>query len=216
MHDWSAKHVVLVHPDDPDRRILEEQLRSLGAVVTSVWPVPERVDDGTNALLLYISQPDEPRMSVLFESFGGVCLAIVNPDQPSAIRALAGYNVHGVLVRPHIRGALQAELVVAATNYGYAAKLRVRIAHLEANLRSRRVIEKATQLLVRTRGLTEAAAYEALRNEAMKRRLAIGALAQDLVAGHARANLATTSQDQKSSVTDVAVKRAAHTTASRS
>jgi response regulator NasT len=68
------------------------------------------------------------------------------------------------------------------TRFKLMQQLRADLTKARADLASRKIIERAKGLLMKERGLDEAAAYGVLRKLAMDTGRPIGALAADLVA----------------------------------
>lgn len=177
--------VTLVHPPDAAGRALQGMLRGLGFAVEQLWPVPEAVAGDGRILLVAVAKADLVAPIRLLNAYRGVRLAIVESENPRVLDAVTACEVHGVLHKPVPRAGLLAQLAVATATHGYVARLHDRLAHVEANLRARRAIERATQMLVSDRGVSEQEAYAFLRREAMRCRLPIGAMAAAIVTGEA-------------------------------
>jgi response regulator NasT len=90
---------------------------------------------------------------------------------------VAAYVVDGLSV-----GRVQSVLEVARSRFKLMQRLRTDLHKARADLASRKIIEKAKGLLMKERGLEEAAAYGVLRKLAMDSGRPIGAVASDLVA----------------------------------
>jgi response regulator NasT len=96
----------------------------------------------------------------------------------AAIEAgVAAYVVDGLSPK-RVRPVLE----VALTRFQLMQKLRGDLAKAQADLASRKTIEKAKGLLMKERGLEEDAAYGVLRKLAMDSGRPLGAVAADLVA----------------------------------
>ncbi len=76
---------------------------------------------------------------------------------------------------------MTTSLVIARDRFHYIRRLKKRIDRLDETLRSTRDIERAKQMLMTSRDLSEQEAYDYLRRRAMKQRVSIAALASAVV-----------------------------------
>jgi AmiR/NasT family two-component response regulator len=72
-------------------------------------------------------------------------------------------------------------LIAARANLRYQRRLLSKVAKLEETLRSFRRVELAKNILMETRKINEPAAYAYLREQAMRRRVSIGAVASVVI-----------------------------------
>lgn len=95
-----------------------------------------------------------------------------------AVRAgVAAYVVDGLAP-----GRVRAVLEVAMTRFALMHQLRQDLEKAQADLASRRTVERAKALLMKERGLDEDAAYRLLRKLSMDTGRPLGAVAADLLA----------------------------------
>ena len=90
---------------------------------------------------------------------------------------VAAYVVNG-LAPDRVRPVLE----VAMSRFSLMQQLRGDLARAKADLESRKIVERAKGLLMKERGMDEAAAYGLLRKLAMDKGRPIGAVAADLLA----------------------------------
>ena len=90
---------------------------------------------------------------------------------------VAAYVVDGLAP-----GRVRPVLEVAMSRFSLMQQLRGDLARAKADLESRKIVERAKGLLMKERGLDEAAAYGLLRKLAMDKGRPIGAVAADLLA----------------------------------
>ena len=86
--------------------------------------------------------------------------------------------------RPLTANAIATALALARNQFLYFRRLQMRIARLDETLRATRDIERAKQILMKARDLSEAEAYEWMRRNAMNRRQTIAAVATAIVDSH--------------------------------
>jgi AmiR/NasT family two-component response regulator len=108
-------------------------------------------------------------------------IAIVDYENPTALKSLLDSNAHGVIGKPIRASGTLSSLVLARALHGYQGRLLAKVAKLEETLRSRREIERATRILMEMKGLSEDRAYQLIREQATAQRLAMGVVARSIV-----------------------------------
>lgn len=86
-----------------------------------------------------------------------------------------------VLHRPFASQAVLTSLMIGHANFTYASRLRQRIQKLDETSRTIRSVERAKTMLMQGRKMREEEAYRFIRNQAMTRRISIGAFAAAIV-----------------------------------
>lgn len=86
-----------------------------------------------------------------------------------------------LLGRPLHPAALVPALSMAWDHFSYHRRQRLRIGQLEDSLRSVREVERAKTILMQERKISEINAFDALRVEAMEKRMKISALAKLII-----------------------------------
>lgn len=97
-----------------------------------------------------------------------IVLLTEDSESESVHRAVAaGVNAYVVI---GVNGnRLRAAIDLAKANFAAQRGLREELDEARAALRDRKIIEKAKGLIMKSRGLDEEAAYELLRNQAMRK-----------------------------------------------
>jgi AmiR/NasT family two-component response regulator len=108
-------------------------------------------------------------------------VAVVEQDDPGILQLLADFTPQAVIHAPFNGPALLTNILVARNNSRYQRRLQSKISKLEETLRSVRKVERAKSILMALRKIDEAEAYAYLRDQAMKKRLPIGAIASVVV-----------------------------------
>lgn len=96
----------------------------------------------------------------------------------SAVRAGVSAYIVGGMPEQRMRSIMD----VAVARFQEHQALREELEQTRTRLADRRDIERAKAILGRARGLSESAAYEALRKSAMERRMTIGDAARTVIA----------------------------------
>lgn len=180
---------VLVIDPDPARAALVAEglqgIRPLQVLQAAAYNQAEAASFAPDVVVIACDSPDRdtleslrdataanPRPVVMFADRSAPGLA------EEAVRAgVAAYVVDG-LAPGRVRSVLEA----AMTRFQLMQQLRSDLAKARADLASRKNVERAKGLLMKERGMDEAAAYNLLRKLAMDSGRPIGAVATDLLA----------------------------------
>lgn len=106
---------------------------------------------------------------------GGADLDAIHAALPDAL-----------LTRPIIPSAVAPALALAWDHFSYHRRQSARINQLDENIRALREVERAKTILMRERKISESAAFEALRREAMENRTKVSTIAKMIVDGRCR------------------------------
>ena len=113
---------------------------------------------------------------------GRAALVVILPQTEAvSADALASMTPQAVLARPFTANAILASLVVARSHFRYEQRLRSKVERLEENLRATRTVERAKMMLMSSRGISDAEAYNHIRSQAMARRMSVSTLAAAIV-----------------------------------
>ena len=112
-------------------------------------------------------------------------VAVIDYEDPSILNALSDANVRGVVTKPVRPFGILSTLLTARASQRYEARLRQKVAKLEETMRSRRDIEKSVRILMNAQAISEEAAYQMIRREAMQRRQSMAVVASSIISAHA-------------------------------
>lgn len=164
--------VAVLHPDDADGRLLIQQLQRIGCQVQGFWPPLPALPEGTDAVFLAV-RPDSIEMQ--FDWLRGDCgptvVAVANYENPTIVEAVLHIGAKAVLASPVRSLGLLSALVVARQVHDELKAQVKRLHKLEAKLVGARRIEEAKGILMRTRKISEGAAYDLIREQAMSKRV---------------------------------------------
>lgn len=173
--------VAVVHPPDEDGRSLERQLKRIGCQVTSYWPPPQRSIPDLD-VLFFIDDPNHEGLHLPYsEDRTAALIAVVEFESPLAIQSLVDANVHGTIAKPIQPIGVLSCLAAALGQFRYETRLTSRIDKLDELLKTRRTVEKATQVLAGHRGITEDEAYALIRRESMNKQVTLFEMASSIL-----------------------------------
>lgn len=182
LKDLRTLKVAVFHPDDSDGRQITQQLQRIGCQVQAFWPPLPAPPEGVDVIFMAV-RPDS--IDTGFEWFKGddapAVIAVVTYENPTIVEIVLHIGAQAVLPSPIRSFGLLSALVVARRVHGDLKSLRRRSRKLEAKLLGVRQIAEAKGILVRTRQITEDAAYELIRDQAMSKRVTTEEIAAAIV-----------------------------------
>ncbi|PHQ71394.1 MAG: aliphatic amidase regulator [Sneathiella sp.] len=175
--------VLVIHPDDAERRMFLAHLKRIGCQVESVWPAPNSLPDHVDVVLfLLTSLNDKNTFSWMASNDTIARIAIISFETPEILSELERLNVHGVLSKPIRIFGILAALTTAIGLARHENRLKRRVRSLDDTLRARRKIEKAVGILSQTKGISEEEAYRRLREKSQNSKTAIADIAEAIIA----------------------------------
>lgn len=182
LRDVRKLRVAVFHPDDADGTQLIQQLQRIGCQVQAYWPPLPALPEGLDVVFLAV-RPDS--IDFAYEWARGedcpTVIAIVTYENPTIVEAVLRIGAKAVLPSPVRSFGLLSTLVVAReVDVGDKALLK-RVRKLEAKLLGVRHIAEAKDILMRTRNVSEARAYDLIREQAMSKRVTMEEIAAAIV-----------------------------------
>lgn len=182
LKDLRTLRVAVFHPDDADGRQLTQQLQRIGCQVQAFWPPLPALPDGIDVIFLAV-RPES--MDTEFEWLKGedvpTVIAVVTYENPTIVETVLHIGVQAVLPSPIRSFGLLSALVVARCVHRDLKSQARRLRKLEAKILGVRQIAEAKSILVRTRQITEDAAYDLIRDQAMSKRVTTEEIAAAIV-----------------------------------
>jgi len=175
--------ILVIHPDDEERRNFVAHLKRIGCQVDMIWPAPEILAEHVDVVLFLIGPKRDPNTASWMASADNIArIAIISFETPEILNELERLNVHGVLSKPIRLFGVLAALTTAIGLARHEATLKSRIRSLDETLKSRRTIERAVSILSETRGISEQDAYKRLREKSQNSQTSIGEIAEAIIA----------------------------------
>ncbi len=184
--------VILADADAGNRKNLKAMLSKSGFLVIG------EAEDGITAIkMLRARQPDLAIIDQSLPGMDGIEVAkILAEDRIAPVILTSGYydhellnkalhvRVHGLLIKPIEEAALVPTLEIALANYHELIKLENQIKDIQDKLESRKVIEKAKGIIMKTMGLTEEQAFKKLQKLSMNKRISMKEMAEAVILAH--------------------------------
>ena len=177
--DFRQLRILVVHPRDGDGDMMFRQLQRAGSHVELAWPPPPELPASIDAVFLLIGA--EPK-GWLAGPPQCALIGVIGRSDAGLLRPLVDCNPQAVISKPIDPAGLLANLVVAHNSFRYEKRLLSKIGKLEDTLRSIRKVEQAKSILMKQKRIQEPEAYRFLRQQAMNKRMSIGAVASAIIA----------------------------------
>lgn len=182
LKDLRTLRVAVFHPDDADGRQLTQQLQRIGCQVQAFWPPLPALPEGIDVIFLAV-RPES--MDTEFEWLKGedvpTVIAVVTYENPTIVETVLHIGAQAVLPSPIRSFGLLSALVVARCVHQDLKSQARRLRKLEAKVLGVRQIAEAKSILVRTRQITEDAAYDLIRDQAMTKRVTTEEIAAAII-----------------------------------
>src|SRR5690606_31926518 len=111
-------------------------------------------------------------------------IAIVNYENPTIVDMVLKLEVHGIVASPIRPFGLMSALVVARQIRNSRVALNKQVHRLEGKLAGVRHVAEAKAILMRARNVSEADAYQIIRDQAMAKRATVEHIAFAIVSAN--------------------------------
>jgi AmiR/NasT family two-component response regulator len=172
LKDLRMLRVAVFHPDDADGAQLVQQLQRIGCQVQAFWPPLPQLPEGVELVFLAV-RPDIIALDFAWVSGENspALIAVVAYENPTIVEAVLRIGAKAILPAPVRSFGLLSALVLARQLNGQIGAQSKRIAKLELKLAGQRNVLEATRILSVSRGISDDAAFDLIRNQAMAKRV---------------------------------------------
>ncbi|MDF3838891.1 ANTAR domain-containing protein [Cupriavidus basilensis] len=182
LKDLRTLRVLVFHPDDADGKQLTQQLQRIGCQVQAFWPPLPTLPEGVDVIFLAV-RPDS--IDVGFEWLKAeevpTIIAVVTYENPTIVETVLHIGSQAVLPSPVRSFGLLSALVVARQVHGEIKSHVRKVRKLEGKLLGVRRIAEAKGILMRTRQISDGAAYDLIRDQAMSKRVTTEEIAAAII-----------------------------------
>ena len=172
LKDLRMLRIAVFHPDDADGAQLVQQLQRIGCQVQAFWPPLPQLPEGVELVFLAV-RPDIIALDFTWCSGENspALIAVVAYENPTIVEAVLRIGAKAILPAPVRSFGLLSALVLARQLNGQIGAQSKRIAKLELKLAGQRNVLEATRILSVSRGISDDAAFDLIRNQAMTKRV---------------------------------------------
>ncbi len=182
--------VLIIDPDEARAALVAEGLADVRPLAVRRAATFEAVegelsDFAPDVIVIACDSPDRDTLESLREATDAnprPVVMFVDRSAPGLAEAAVEAGVAAYVVNGLSTGRVRPVLEVAMRRFQLMQKLRADLTKAQADLASRKTIERAKGLLMKERGMDEEAAYRLLRKLAMDSGRPLAAIAADLLA----------------------------------
>lgn len=169
--------------------IIEDGLRDAGhaevKVISDVAGIARRIsDEQPDVIVIDLENPNRDMLESMFQLTRAVKRPIamfVDRSDSASIEAAVEAGVSAYVVDGLRKERVKPILDMAISRFNAFSRMARELEEARTELESRKLVEKAKGILMRSRGLSEEAAYVLLRRTAMNQNRKIAEIAQSLV-----------------------------------
>jgi len=176
--------VVVVHPPDDEGDALASHLRRVGCMVNLVWPLPSALASNADVLFLLVEGEARHATEVLLKSLPKpepTVIAIVNYEDPTTLQLVLESGAFAIVQKPIKPFGLLASLVSARSMWTERQTLLKENRKLRRKITSDQAMSRAKTILMASKGISEVEAYQAIRAQAMSKRLSMEQVASSII-----------------------------------
>lgn len=176
--------IVVVHPPDEEGDALVSHLRRVGCMVSVIWPVPATLASNADVLFLLIEGEARAATEALLKSLPKpepTVIAIVNYEDPTTLQLVLESGAFAVVQKPIKPFGLLANLVAARSIWVERQALLKENRKLRRKITSDQAMSRAKTILMASKGIGEVEAYQAIRAQAMSKRLSMEQIASSII-----------------------------------
>ncbi len=182
LKDLRTLRVLVFHPDDTDGKQLTQQLQRIGCQVQAFWPPLPALPECIDVIFLAV-RPESMEANYEWLKADDVpaIITIVTYENPTIVESVLHIGSRAVLPSPVRSFGLLSALVLARQVHGELKERARKIRKLETKLLGARRIADAKSILMRTHGITDGAAYNLIRDQAMSKRVTTEEIADAII-----------------------------------
>lgn len=187
LRDLRGLRIEVMHPPDAEGVSLAEHLRRIGCIITTVWPLPDELDAASDLVVLAVEHDSREPLRRLFRGQDRnlpTVIAIVGYENPSILQLVLEIGAQAVIERPVRPFGLLTQLTIARSLWLQQQEAGSRVQKLERKLAGIRKVQRARLILMASEGLTEEQAYQAIRRQAMSKRIGMEDMAAAIIDAH--------------------------------
>lgn len=182
LKDLRSLRVFVFHPDDADGEQLTQQLQRIGCQVQAFWPPLPTLPENVDAIFLAV-RPDHIELGFdwLRAETAPALIAVVTYENPTIVEMVLHIGAQAVLPSPVRSFGLLSTLVMARQQHSDKTSAARKIRKLESKLLGVRQIAEAKSILMRTHKISDGAAYDLIRDQAMSKRVTTEEIAAAII-----------------------------------
>ena len=180
LRNTKSIRVLLVQPPSQDRDTLLRHLQRLGFLTEISWPPAPQLYDMADVVFVAFREVTEGGVKLRWnrDTPPAALVALLDFENPAIVSEAVRINAHAVLGLPVRSFGVVANIFVAIRNHQAQKDLADQVKRLKSRVESERILARAKDILMQSRGISEEDAHKALRSQAMNKRVSIVEIAK--------------------------------------
>ncbi|MGB3389916.1 MAG: ANTAR domain-containing protein [Pseudaminobacter sp.] len=181
--DLRTLRILLLQPKSSEGEELWQHLKRIGCQVQACWPPPSEIPADTDVVFVFVRPIIEDDITLNWNADDppAVLIAVVDYENPIIVDKLLRLRAQAVIGLPLRTFGILANVLLSVNNHKREKRLRMRLERMNTKLKAHRDIDKAKSILMVANNMSEQAAYETLREQAMNKRTTIEAIAMAVI-----------------------------------
>ncbi|WP_188129743.1 ANTAR domain-containing response regulator [Roseivivax sediminis] len=175
----------LLVPPGGEANELIQHLRRMGCSAVTSWPPPPQAEIDADVVFISIRHliEDPPPFDWNVEDPSAALIAIADYENPLMVEKTLSINAQSIITMPLRTFGVLMEVLLSVANFKREQERRAHIRRLEEKVRFSDKIEKAKAIVARQHGVNRDEGYTLLRQFAMRKRVTIAEIVEELIAG---------------------------------
>lgn len=180
LRNTKSIRVLLVQPPSPDRDTLLRHLQRLGFLTEISWPPAPQLYEMADVVFVAFREVTEVSVKLRWnrDDPPAALVALLDFENPAIVSEAVRLNAHAVLGLPVRSFGVVANIFVAIRNHQAQKSLSEQVKRLKSRVESEKVLSRAKDILMQSRGISEEDAHKVLRSQAMNKRVSIVEIAR--------------------------------------
>ncbi len=181
--DLRSLRILLLQPRSSEGDELCQHLERIGCQVQVNWPPPVDWPSDIDVVFVFLRPivEDDIVLNWNADDPPAVLIAVVDYENPIIVDRLLRLQAQAVIGLPLRTFGILANVLLSVNNHKREKRLRTRLDRMNTKLKAHRDIDKAKSILMVANNMSEQAAYQTLREQAMNKRTTIEAIAMAVI-----------------------------------
>lgn len=183
IQDLRDLHVLVVHPRDKSADELLQQVNRIGCNFDHMWPLPKALPEKFDLVFVDVTDQSAQRLKTFINNGTKApsVIAIIGYENPSVLDLIFEIGAHSVLMKPVRAAGVLSSMLMARRYQQEQLVFKKDLNKLREKLENVQKVNDAKFILMRHRGITERAAYDLIRKQAMAKRTTTTEIAQSII-----------------------------------
>jgi len=185
VQSFRTLRIHLLVPPGGEADELIQHLRRMGCSAVTSWPPPPESEIDADVVFISMRQliEDQTPFDWNVEAPSAALVAIADYENPLMVEKTLSLNAQSIITMPLRTFGVLMEVLLSFANFKREQDRRAQIRRLEEKVRFSDKIERAKSIVAEQHGVSRDEGYTLLRRSAMRQRVTISEIVDELIAG---------------------------------